>query len=737
MLRSLSVLLVLIVPSVALAQDPPPDDDADGEPFTTGLEGRERTRVRARERVELNVEDADLMDLIRLMTSITGRRYIVTGTPRQIRATIASSEPVTAAEAHRAFVAILRHNGMTVVQSGRYWTIRDTGEIQRADTAVHDDDDPPPTDERFVTWIHRVAHMPVDEAAALLEPLRSTEGLLSTHAPTSTLIVVDTGANIARLRRILRDVDVAGGDVHLWVEPLHHADAEQVAEQVRALFLEETPAPRRAPAADRQAATVAAPAEIAGELRRVLPEPRTNQLVIVGTEAGYRRVISYLRVIDRAEGEESTVHVHRLQHGDAEAVAATLSRLLGGSGAGASSAGGTTAASAPLGSRVAVEPHADLNAVVITASAADYRRVRQLIEELDAPPRQVFLEMVLMELSVDRGRQLEVNVLSGIAGLVDPSLMGFLSGGGIAADAADLLTGIALGLSGPTVYDPRLPGGSAPSFGVLVHALSRSTQANILSTPHVLVLDNREAVINVGENVPLQGSSVPGLPLLTGASADAQAAAAASALTSSGSGGRRDTGTIVHVTPHINDDGEIRLEIEAEDSRQGEVASGNLSAVALRQSIAETELVVRDGQTAVIGGLMRDSVETVRTGVPFLSEIPVLGALFGSSEERTVRRNLLFFVTPWVVRGPADMRAIFERRMRERREFLERHYLAEGEWEPPLDYTRTRGLLAEMLDRIAELDAEAMEATAPEPAEIHEPTRPPIDADVTADHGTY
>lgn len=699
MLRSVSLLLVLMIPSALWAQP--------------------ARRVRPSERVELTLEDGDLGDLVRLMTRITGHRYLVTGTPRQIRATISSSEPVTAAEAYRAFLAILHQNGMTVVERGGYHLVVDTGQIPRRTTRVHGDGDAPPADDRFVTWIHRVAHMPLEEAAAVIEPLRSAEGQIVTHPPTRTLILVDTGANIARLSRILADLDVLGGDVHMWVEPLHHADATQAAAQVRALFLDEAPAPaRRAAAGERQAA--AEPVAIAGELRRVVPEPRTNQLVIVGTEAGYRRVLAFLRVIDRAEDEGSTVHVHRLQHGDAEAVAATLSQLLSAPAGGSAGAG---AGSAGLSSRVAVQPHADLNAVVITASPSDYRRVRQLVVELDAPPRQVFLEMVLMELSIDRGRQLGVNVLSGVAGLLDPSLLGFVSGGGVASDAADLLTGIAIGLSGPMVADPRLPGGSAPSFGVLLHALSRTTDANILSTPHVLVLDNREAVINVGENVPLQGSSVPGLPLLTGTGAEGQAASAAASALTAGSAGRRDTGTIVRVTPHINDDGEVRLEIQAEDSRQGEVAAGNLSAVALRQSIAETELVVRDGQTAVIGGLMRDSVETVRTGVPFLSEIPVLGLLFGSTERRTVRRNLLFFVTPHIVRGPEDLRAIFERRMRERREFLERHLLAHGEWEPPLDYSRTRGLLAEILDRLRELDADA--ELPPEPAErVHAPRAP-------------
>ncbi len=723
MLRSLALCLVLLVPSVALAQEEtePPPDSAGPEPWQSGLEGRRRGRVRAGERVVLSVEDADLNDLVRLMTGITGHHYVVTGTARAIRATITSSEPVTAAEAHRAFVAILHQNGMTIVRRGPHYYIRDSGGAARDPLDVVGPGEDPPIDERFVTWIHRLAHLPIDEATALIEPLRSTEGQLLTHAPTSTIILVDTGANIARLRRILDDLDVPGGDVHMWIEPLHHASAEEAAEQVRTLFLEETPPqrPRAAPSGERQAAPEAA-ASAAGELRRVMAEPRTNQLVLVGTERGYRRVLAFLRVIDRPEGDDASVHVHRLQHGDAEAVAATLQRLLGAGASGQAAAG-----SAPRRA-IAIEPHADLNAVVVTASPSEHRRVRQLLEELDAPPRQVFLEMVLMELSVDGGRELGVNVLSGIAGLLDPSLLGFVTGGGVGADAADLLTGLALGLTGPMVTDPRLPGGSAPSFGVLVHALSRSTDANILSTPHVLVLDNREAVINVGENVPLQGSSVPGLPLLPGTSStDAQAASAMTALAGGGSGGRRDTGTIVHVTPHINDDGEFRLEIEAEDSRQGEVASGNLAAVALRQSIAETELVVPDGQTAVIGGLMRDSVETVRTGIPVLSEIPLFGALFGSTERRTVRRNLLFLVTPYIVRGREDLRAIFERRLRERRELLERYQLAEGEWQPPLDYSRTRGLVLEILDRVAEIDAEAEARLDPaEEQEVHVPLAP-------------
>jgi general secretion pathway protein D len=716
-------------PAQSAASPATPEAPRSAPAFVTGLEGRTPTRPARGERVSLNLEDGDLMDLVRLMTSITGHRYVLTGSPRAVRATIASTEPVTVEEATLAFHAILHQNGLTVVRRGRHHLIVDAGGVARRSTEVFDDARRPPVDDRFVTWIHRVTHAPVDEIAALLEPLRSTEGQILTHAPTSSLIVVETGANIARMRRILRDIDVPGGDVHLWVEPLRFADAQAIAEHVRAVFLDDSepaaaPARRTSERPSARAEATPAPSAAtstppAAALRRVLFDARINALIVVGTEAGYRRVLALVRELDRPD-DETTVRVHRLQHADAGNVAQTLQRLLGG--------GAEGQGAARPDARIRVEPHADLNALVITASPAEQRRVRQLVTELDTAPRQVFLEMVLMELTVERGQGLGVNVLSGLQGVFDSSLMGFISGGA-PVDAADLLTGIAIGVSGPTVRDPRLPGGSAPSFGAVLHALSRSTQADILSTPHVLVLDNREATINVGQNVPLQGSSVPGFPaLLPGAGTGSTDASGLQALLGAQGGGRRDTGTIVRVTPHINDDGEIRLEIEAEDSRQGEVAQGNLGAVALNQSIAQTELVVRDGQTAVIGGLIRDSSETVRTGVPVLSDIPLLGALFSQTQERTVRRNLLFFVTPYVVRSQDDLRRIFERRMRERREMAERQRVFEGPWEPHVDYTRTRGGLAEMLDRVAALEREEAEAAlaAAMPSEVH-PPRPPLD----------
>ncbi len=690
--------------------------------------------VRPDDRVELSAENADLLELVRIMQRATGRHFVISTRMREIGATIVSSGPVSAEEAYRAFLAILHENGLTVVRRGPHHYIRDAEGIERGPTSIYAGDGPPPNDERFVTYIHRVEHVPIADAAQLLETLRSSEGRVITYAPTRTMILIDTGANVRRMRRILAEIDVARGNAHVWVEPVHFADAAEIAEHVRAVFEDDespapsTPGPRAAPAegarpSEPSALTLGASNE--AELYRVIPERRTNSLILMATEAGYRRVIALLRELDRPGGAETTARVHRLQHGNATNVAATLSSLLGG---------GNAADAAPsvagLRGRVRVEAHTDLNALVVTATPADFRVVRGLIDDLDVEPRQVFLEMVLMELSVDHGDDLNVNVLSGLAGLFGPEMLGLLGAGGGAIDLSrNLVSGIAIGASGPLISDPRLPGASMPTFGVLVHALAQSNQANILSMPSVLVLDNREATINVGQNGPLQGSSVPGLPSILPQATNATDPALTNVLSQGASGGRRDTGTIVRVTPHINDDGQIRLEIDAEDSRAGDVAAGNLGAVALHQSIAQTELVVNDGQTAVIGGLVRDAIERHRSGIPGLSEIPILGALFGQTSERTVRRNLVFFVTPHVVRGPADMRAIYERRMRERREFLDRHMVFEGDWEPSVDYARTRGLVSEMIDTVLAIESEERAASEPPPPTVHV-ERPPIEIEI-------
>ncbi|MBX3251497.1 MAG: type II secretion system protein GspD, partial [Myxococcales bacterium] len=402
-----------------------------------------------------------------------------------------------------------------------------------------------------------------------------------------------------------------------------------------------------------------------------------------------------------------------------------------------------------------VTTHTPTNALVITSSLHDYAALRRVIERLDRPRRQVFIEAVVMDLSVTRSSQLGFSFHGGVpdpAGEGSLSIFGFDPGRSLFFPAdQSVLTGMAVGVRGPEIEtNVTIPGSSTglsiPGFGVVLQAVASSGDANVLSTPHIIAMDNVQAEINVGQNVPLQTSGIPagalgglgGLGALgaLGGMAGAQGAGAMGGMMG-GMGGmmggfgvpRQDVGTIIRVTPHINEHDEIRLEIEQEISEVGE-ATGSLGVVPINRRTAKTEVMVRDQQTFVIGGLMRETVTTSESKVPVLGDIPLLGALFRRTERRRQKSNLLLFMTPYIIRDMADLRSIYERKMRERQEFLDRYFVfGDHDYEPPVDYSRTRGLVAEIIAELRELDVEAeLEAAlASEPTPEHIP-RPPVGA---------
>jgi general secretion pathway protein D len=597
--------------------------------------------------------------------------------------------------------------------------------------------------------------------------------------------------------RILAEIDIPRTGEQVWIEPVHYAEAEELAETLRAIFPSEgggagggggaaggaaqrvTPRAGKAPItregggqAETGASTVAGRG---GEVRvsAIIPDERSNQLIIVATERGYLRILEVMRVLDRPVEGEGGIHVYRLQYADAEVVAQVLQSLVdsGGSGGGRGGGGATkrapgaeasgTAIAGTLTGEISIQAHKDTNSLLITASAQDYASLRRLIAQLDVVPRQVFIEAVVMELSVSRTTKLGLSYHGGIPeptidGRASLSVLGFGAAQSIgfpaSALAGDTLTGLALGVRGPGLEIPGI-GVSVPSFGVVLTALATSSDVDVLATPHLIAMDNTEAEINVGANVPLQTSGIPfggfgalpglaglgglsgltGQTGLTGGPTGAAGLAGLAGLAGGfGFGGlaRQSVGTIIRITPHINDSDEIRLEIEEEISEAGEPLPGNLGAVPIQQRIAKTQVLVRDQQTVVIGGLMRDRISTTETKVPILGDIPILGALFRQTSRQTQKTNLLLFLTPYVIRTPDDLRAIFERKMRERQEFIDRYFVfGDHDYHPPLDYSRTRGLLGEIFMELEAIDEERrlLEELRQRPPPEHVP-RPPLGA---------
>jgi general secretion pathway protein D len=508
----------------------------------------------------------------------------------------------------------------------------------------------------------------------------------------------------------------------MWIEPIHYGAAADYAQRINELF----------PLA----------AGNGGDLLRVLAEEQTNSLIIVGLEAGYLRLLELLKRLDTAPAATGGVHVLPLQSAVAEELAQTLTRLLSGAApstaprAGAGPVGEASAAGLFEGS-VRVTADKATNSLVVTASKRDYAQLRSLIEHLDAPRRQVFLDAVIMDLRTRVSNNLGLAWHGGASTALGGGADSLVVGGFNALETVlgtTELQALALGIRGPDLpgsegrFAGLGPGASIPAFGVALNALAFNANSNVLSTPHIIAMDNMEAVIDVGENVPLQQNSgndgAALAPLLGGAFAG-QALQGLGAL--GGAAPRQDIGTRIKITPHINDQNQVRLEIEEEISERGpDGPQGALGAISITQSSARTTVMVDDRQTVVIGGLMRDVQATEQTKIPILGDLPVIGALFRNTKKLASKTNLLLILTPYVINSQEDLRRVFSRKMEERQQLLDRYFVFTSEWDPPRDYSRSNGLVEEIRQAFAEAHAtreRELEQTPPA-QQMHVPGAP-------------
>lgn len=665
--------------------------------------------------VKFNLEDADLAELVNHISGLTGRRFIYGAKVRQIKVTVVSPTPVTLDEAYEAFLSILDANGMTVIPHGRFLKIVDSAGIASKDTPIYSRGAPVPSTDRMITRLYRLKHASASEVSKLLAKYKSKDGDVSFHEEGQLLILTDTGTQIRRMIRLIEEVDLGGVTTKMWIVPVHYGDSEEFAKQFTDIY---------------ELGKKGTGASMG--LEKVVAEPTTNSLVVVGTEESYLRLLELLKRVDIAPAAEGKIHVLPLQNADSDELAKTLNQMLGGT----ASRGGKGKASDPVADmfegEIRVTSDKPTNSLIVASSARDFAQLRLVIEKLDKKRRQVFLEAVIMDASVDRSTSLNMAYHGGIEDVVgeNTALLGGVNPlNSLNPSDPSLLQALALHLRGPEMDVNLGPlGTSVPAFGVLLNALAQSGDSNVLSTPHIIALDNTEAEINIGENVPLQTNLAGGFSgLPTGGG---QNPAAASALAFSGfslNAQRTDVGTKIRITPHINDENQVRLEIEEEISETG-APVGALGAIPITKRTAKTTVVVDDQQTVVIGGLMRDTKEKGAEKVPVLGDLPILGFLFRNSSERMRKTNLLLILTPHVVRDQGDLRAIFKRKMQERQEFLDRYFVFNAEWEPPRDYSRTNGLVEDIRQAYFKLEDQERLERESRPAEhkFHQAS-PPLD----------
>ncbi len=682
-------------------------------------------------RVNFNVQDADLLDLVKTISQLTGRRFIIGGKVRtSVKATIISPKDVSTGEAYVAFLAVLEQNGLTVVPHGRYLKIVESAGAAAEQTPIIGPVEPVPYSDRFVTRLYRLKHIDATEAAGVLNKFKSKAGDITVWPQTNLLIITDTAAGIRRLLRIIEELDSGGAGESIYLQPIHYGAAEDLASQLNEMLGGD------------------------GNKGKILADERNNALVIIATEGDYGRILELIKRIDTPNsGAEGQIHVLALQHARCDEISGTLSQILGG-GANARPAanarnprGANTPRPAARGAtggagdgggifegEVKINCDEATNSLVTVSSLRDYAQLRNVIDKLDRARRQVFIEAVIMDVNVDHSTDLGIGFHGGGTANIGGGGDTILYGG---SNAAQSLTGLpaslealAFGVRGPDLPNSSQLTGtgiSIPAFGIVLHALATKGDSNLLATPHILATDNIPATISIGQNIPLQTNVGGGLAGLAGAAGGAGGLAGLAGGFGLGfQAPRQDVGISLTITPQINDSNQVRMDIQEEFSSAG-APQGDLGAVPINKRTAETTIIVEDQQTVVIGGLTREEQVNSETKIPVLGDIPVLGMLFRQSNKQARKVNLLLILTPHVIREQNDLRRIFERKMQERQEFLDRYFVFEDSlpWEPQKDYSRTNG----MLERIRQSQMKLTERErlrkelAPGKVKTHEPVK--------------
>ena len=606
-------------------------------------------------KVRIHFEDVDLPVFVNFISKLTGRNFVfsekITGT-----VTIISPEPVTIEQAYAVFQSVLNTRGLTTIDDGVVARVVPLKEARNSGGPIIGRD---PGATGYATRLIPLEHVGAAEAAEALQSLVSRDGSLIPYAATNTLIASDTIVNLNRIAAVVSAIDTPRHEQSVEVIPLQHADADTMAEQVTTILQEESFTPRAGTAKEK-----AAPAEAKSGRTgvRVVPDSRTNSLIVMGTEMELRHVRELIAGLDNPlRPGDARLHVYHARYADALQLAEVVGTMVGGRQqrlAQASPAKGgkeegparpvaaPTAGTAPgFEEEVLISADASTNSVLVNSSIQDYRTIESLLVGLDVERPQVFVECIIAEVALNKSEQLgfewQVGGQVGDATLLARSNLASL--GAAFVNPASLGGLILAAASNETI---QLPDGTEiPAQAALFTALANDQDIEILSAPTLLTLDNQKAEILVGENVPF----------ITGQGVDL--ASVQNVFTTVE---REDVGIKLTVTPQVAEGDVVVLDVEQEVSRviEQEILDANSVGPTTSKRSASTVVSVADGRTAVIGGLISNAVTARQSKVPLLGDIPFLGRLFRADGVKDEKVNLIIFLTPHVIRSRADLAGV-------------------------------------------------------------------------------
>lgn len=583
--------------------------------------------------MQMNLADVELATLARFVSETTGRNFIFDERLKG-KVTIITPSNLSSADSFNLFTSVLELKGFTVIPSGvNAYKIIPVAEAKQRGLQI--DPAKTPVNESYIARLIPLKYISAEDALKFLQPLVSKDGHISTFGPGNLVFVVDSGLNIEKVLKIIEDIDKQSTREEPEIVFLKHSSADVIAKLIN-------------DGASRKTRTV--PQMSAAEETKAVPDTRLNAVVLFGEKTAKESMKSLIALLDIPPFEaQGRINVYFLENADAVEIAKVLEGVIkGAQPQKAPGAAPVTPFEAAGGITITADKYT--NSLVLVASPTDYQNMVQVLKQLDKRRRQVFVEALIAEVTIDKVLELGTKWRGAILRNDRPVAIG-----GIGTIDQDAVGNIISGMSGLTMgglgryFDiPKsfvFPGEtgniSAPGFAALFSLSDFKDAVNVLATPQLLTSDNKEAEIIVGENVPFisRREADPSRPTSVFSSIE-----------------RKDVGITLKLTPQITEGDYVKLDIYQEISAvkdlPKEIAASILTSVGptTTKRSTKTSVVVKDNQTVVIGGLIQEREEESMTKVPLLGDIPLLGWLFKNKSVSKKKTNLLIFLTPHVVK---------------------------------------------------------------------------------------
>jgi len=557
---------------------------------------------------QVNLNDADISAFIGQIADITGKSFVID--PRvKGKVTVVSTETMNTEAVYELFLSVLQVHGYAAVPAGDVIMVVQQNSVKQQGRDL--ENKYKKQSQEMVTKVITIKNTPALDLVPILRPLVAKYGHLAGVKSANALIISDHASNINRIEQIIDRLDKSGSE-ELEVIQLKEAWVGNVVTMLQSLD------------PDKVAQGKGAKSGGAGSIR-VVADERSNRLIIKGEKTSRERIRTLIKQLDKPSYFSGSTKVIRLKYADSKKLAELLKNVMSDSDSGKKDANKAKG-------KASIHADEELNALVVRAEPSVLKEIDEIIHELDVRRAQVLIESAIVEVTGDVTDSLG---FQWAVGDTDNPVAGTNFG-----NAGQSLSSIATGIAAktPTLSNGLTVGGFKESngqidFGVIIQALESQSNTNLLSTPSIMTLDNQEAEIVVGQNVPF----------LTGSTTSSSNSNPFTTIS------REDIGVTLKIKPHIHEGNELRLEVEVSaESVANTTVQGQADLITNKRKL-KTMILAADEETIVLGGLISDDITETESKVPILGDIPLLGWLFKSKSTQHVKRNLMVFLRPTIV----------------------------------------------------------------------------------------